>query len=195
MHLGSTFYDREELEKAGFASLGEDVLIKRSCGLFFTQNLHIGSHLRIDDFTIIVASGECRIGSYVHLASYCYIAASHGITISDFCTMAPGVKVFSGSDDYTGEKLTNPTVGREYIGGPHGPVKLGKHVIIGTNSVVLPGATLHEGSSVGALSLVTKDLEPWTINVGIPAKPIRKRKQDLLALEAEVIAKAAQKRP
>jgi galactoside O-acetyltransferase len=190
MHLGEGFYNREELEKAGFSSLGEDVSIKRNCGLFFTQNLHIGSHVRIDDFTIIVASGECHIGSYVHLAANCYIAASHGITISDFCTMAPGVKVFSGSDDYTGEKLTNPTVGRENIGGPHGPVVMGKHVIIGTNSVVLPGVTLHEGSSVGALSLVTNDLDPWTINVGIPAKAIKARKKDLLKLEAEVLAKA-----
>lgn len=191
MHLGEKFYSREELEQAGFASLGIDVSIKRNCGLFFTQNMYIGSHVRIDDYSILVASGELHVGSYVHLASYCYIAASHGITFNDFCTLAPSVKIFSGSDDYTGEKLTNPTVGREFIGGPHGPVTLGKHVIIGTNSVVLPGVSLGEGASVGALSLVNRDLDPWMIYVGSPAKPLRARKKDLLALEEIVKEKSA----
>lgn len=191
MHLGEKFYAREKLERAGFASLGENVLIKRNCGLFFTENMHIGSNVRIDDFTIIVASGFCRIGNYVHITAYNYLAASDGITLSDFCTTAPGVKIFSGSDDYTGEKMTNPMVGKEYIGGPAGPVTLGRHVILGANTVVLPNVTLGEGASVGAMSLVNRDLDPWTIYVGSPARPLRPRKKDLLVLEDKMLADKA----
>jgi acetyltransferase-like isoleucine patch superfamily enzyme len=188
MHLGSPFYERAELEKAGFASLGENVLIKKTCGLFFTQNMHIGSHVRIDDFTIIVASGNCSIGSYVHIASHCYLAASDGIDISDYCTFAPGVKIFSGSDDYSGEKMTNPMVGRENIGGAHGPVHFGKHVIVGTNSVIFPDLAIGEGASVGALTLVRKTLDPWGIYAGNPLRKLRDRKKDLLKLEEKLIA-------
>lgn len=191
MHLGPSFYAREELEKAGFKSLGENVLIKRSCGLFFTENMEIGSHVRIDDFSILVASGYLKIGSYVHIASHCYLAASHGIEIENFCTFAPGVKIFSGSDDYTGEKMTNPMVGRENIGGPHGPVKMGKHVIIGTNSVVLPDLEIGEGASAGALTLVNKNLDPWGIYVGSPARRIKERKKDLLKLEEKLFKQGA----
>jgi acetyltransferase-like isoleucine patch superfamily enzyme len=188
MHLGERFYPREELEKAGFGALGENVLIKRNCGLFFTENLFIGSNVRIDDFTIIVASGPCHIGSYVVMASHCYLAASDGIEVGDFCGLAPGVKLFSGSDDYSGTKMTNAMVGGEYIGGPGGKVVLNRHVIIGAGSVVLPKVTIGEGASIGALSLVNKDVAPWTMNAGIPARTIRPRKQDLLALEARFLA-------
>jgi acetyltransferase-like isoleucine patch superfamily enzyme len=188
MHLGSPFYERPELEKAGFASLGENVLIKKTCGLFFTQNMRIGSHVRIDDFTIIVASGSCSIGSYVHIASHCYLAASHGIEMADFSGLAPGVKIFSGSDDYSGEKLTNPMVDHTLTGGPNGVVRLNRHVIIGAGSVILPNLTIGEGASVGALTLVRKSLDPWGIYVGNPLRKLRDRKKDLLQLEAKLMS-------
>ena len=63
---------------------------------------------------------------------------------------------------------------------------MGKHVIIGTNSTILPNVTIDEGSSVGAHSLVTKDLESWGVYVGTPVKRIRERKMDLLELEKKL---------
>jgi len=191
MHLGPSFYEREELEKACFAQLGENVLIKRICGLFFTENMEIGSNVRIDDFSILVASGYLKIGSYVHIASHCYLAGSHGIEMGDFSGLAPGVKIFSGSDDYSGEKLTNPTVGHDNGGGPHGTVRLGRHVIIGTNSVILPKVDIGEGSSAGALTLITKSLAPWGVYFGSPARRLKDRKKDLLKLEEKLLADAA----
>ena len=44
----------------------------------------------------------------------------------------------------------------------------------------MPGVTFGEGSVLGANSLATKDLEPWTIYVGSPAKPIKKRDKDII---------------
>jgi galactoside O-acetyltransferase len=51
--------------------------------------------------------------------------------------------------------------------------------VILTNSVVFPGVTLAEGSVLGACSMLTKDAEPWTIYVGIPARPLKVRKKDM----------------
>ena len=188
MHLGETFYSEEELRNAGFRSLGQNVKIKKNAGIFFTENIEIGNDVRIDDFTIIVASGPtCRIGSYVHIASLCYLAGSAGFEMEDFAGLSPGVLLFTGSDDYTGKKLTNPTVARGYIGGKQGFVKLERHVIIGAGSVILPNVTIGTGSSVGSLSLVTKNLDPWGIYAGIPAKRLRERSQDLLNLEEKFL--------
>ncbi|MCX5814635.1 MAG: acyltransferase [Proteobacteria bacterium] len=190
MHLGESFYTEEELQGFGFRRIGKNVKIKRNVGIFFTENVSIGENTRIDDFTIIVASApanDVQIGSHVHIASHCYLAGSDGIIMEDFTTLAPGVKLFSGSDDYLGNKLTNPTVPRKYIGGKSGTVVLKRHVIIGAGSIILPGCIIETGSSVGSLSLVTKSLEPWGVYSGIPVKRIKERKKDLLVLEKELL--------
>lgn len=190
MHIGQPFYSKEELKKIKFASIGENVLIKKNVSLYFTENISIGNNVRIDDNVIIVASNKnapVTIGNYVHIASNCYLAGSDGIELMDFTTLATCVQIFSGSDDYSGEKMTNPMVDKKYIGGKSGKVTLSKHVIIGTNSVILPNVTIKEGSSVGALSLVTKSLESWYVYFGIPVKKLKKRSKNLLDLEKQFI--------
>ncbi|MDR8390261.1 acyltransferase [Aliifodinibius sp. S!AR15-10] len=52
-------------------------------------------------------------------------------------------------------------------------VHLKKGCLIGTNSVVMPGVTIGEGAIVGSCSLVTKDIPPWTIAYGSPAKVVK----------------------
>ena len=63
------------------------------------------------------------------------------------------------------------------------PVTLGKHVIVGANSTILPGVSISEGCSVGAMSLVNKSTDPWGIYFGIPARRIKDRKKNILELE------------
>jgi galactoside O-acetyltransferase len=186
MHIGTIFYSEKELKQFKFKSIGKNVLIKKNVGMFFIENISIGSNVRIDDNVIIVASKKgslVKIGSNVHIASNCYLAGSAGIEMSDFSGLAPGVQIFSSTDDYTGKKLTNPTVGKPYIGGKSGKVTLEKHVIIGAKSIILPGITIEEGSSVGALSLVNKNLDAWGVYSGIPVKKLKNRFKNILKIE------------
>ena len=192
MHIGTSFYSEKELRQFRFRSIGKNVFIKKNVGLYFIENICIGNNVRIDDNVIIVASNKknpVMIGNYIHIASNCYLAGSDGIDMMDFTTLAPGVLIFSGSDDYSGKKLTNPMVGNPYIVGKSGKVTLCKHVIIGAGSVVLPDVTIKQGSSVGALSLVNKDLNPWGVYSGIPAKKIKSRYKDVLKLEKKFLKK------
>lgn len=192
MHIGTIYYSERELKRIKFLSLGKNVLIKKNVGLYFTENISIASNVRIDDNVIIVASNKktpVKIGNYVHIASNCYLAGSNGLEMMDFTTLAPGVLIFSGSDDYSGKKLTNPTVEKKYIGGKAGKVTLCKHVIIGANSVILPKVTIKEGSSVGALSLVNKNLDDWGVYFGIPVKKLKSRSKNILKLEKDFLSK------
>ena len=66
-------------------------------------------------------------------------------------------------------------------------VVLEKHSIVGAGSIILPGVMLAEGTSVGTMSLVRTNTEPWSIYIGIPAKKIKNRKKDLLKLEQKFI--------
>ncbi len=108
--------------------------------------------------------------------------------MEDFSTLSPGIRLFTLNDDYSGQKLTNPLLPSEYVGGACGMVTLKKHVIVGANAVILPNLTIGEGTSVGALSLVTKDLDPWGTYTGIPVRRLKDRKKDLLEIEKRLLS-------
>jgi len=108
--------------------------------------------------------------------------------MEDFSGVSQGVKIYSKTDDYTGNSLTNPTVDPKYTGVTSGEVILRCHVIIGSGTVILPGVTVWEGASVGALSLVTKHLPEWGVNFGAPVEKIKNRKKKLLELEQEFLS-------
>lgn len=83
-----------------------------------------------------------------------------------------------------------PRIGRNvYFAGC---CNVGRHCIVGTNLLVFPGVTLAEGCSVGAMSMVTKSTEPWSVYFGAPARKLKARRKDLLALEQEYLRKQAQ---
>lgn len=185
--IGEDYYSYDELLGFNFKHLGKDVKIKKNVGIYFPENLSIGDYSRIDDFCIITCNGApAEIGNYVHIASHCVLLAKAGFTMKDFSGLSPMVTIVTNSDDYTGRRLTNPTVPRDLTGGKEGRVTLEKHVIIGTQSVILPDLTIGEGSSVGAMSMVNKSLDAWGVYFGIPAKRLKERSKEILELEKEV---------
>ena len=186
--FGGRFYGSDELRELGFKRVGDDVQIHSRASVYCPENIELDDHVRIDDYTVIIASGPLRIGSYVSIPNFCFIGSRAGITLEDFSTLAPGVRIFSASDDYHGHHLTNVTVPRELTGGLSAPVTIGRHAIIGANAVVLPGVTVGEGCAVGACSLVKSDLAPWGVYAGVPVKRVKERAKELLQLEARVRA-------
>lgn len=177
------YYSDQQLAAMGFRRLGRNVRISDKASLYNTDQMEIGDHSRIDDFCVL--SGRITIGAYCHITPMCLIAGgSPGVELSDFCTLAYGVKVFAQSDDYSGETMTNSLIPRHYKNETFQPVFLGRHVIVGTNAVVFPGVRIEEGCAVGAAALVNRSAEAWGIYRGIPARRTGERKRDLLALEA-----------
>lgn len=180
------FYAKNELEKIGFKYIGKNVKISNKSSIYSPDKIEIGDNSRIDDFCIL--SGKIKIGRNVHLAPYCNMAGGEkGIVMEDFSGFAYGVNVFTQSDDYSGETLTNPTVPPKYKMETKKEVYIGKHVIVGAGSYIFPGVRLEEGVSVGAMSLMTKSTKPWKVYFGIPAKAIKNRKKDLLELEKKYL--------
>ena len=181
------FLTEQQLSFMGFAELGSNVLISDKASIYGASRIKIGSNVRIDDFCVLSAGeGGIDIGNYVHIAVFALLIGAGKITVSDFAGVSSRVSVYSSNDDYTGKFLTNPMVPAEYTNVTHADVTLGKHVIIGSGSVVLPGVTLHEGAAIGSLSMITKDCEAFGVYIGTPAKKIKNRKRDLLALESNL---------
>ena len=181
------FLSEEKLNTIGFKSLGKNVKISDKASIHNPETIEIGDNSRIDDFCVL--SGKITIGRNVHFAVFNNVAGGElGAHFDDFSGLAYGCHIFTQSDDYSGKSLTNPTVPDEFKVEMKAPVYLGRHVIIGTSSIILPGVEIADGCSVGAMSMVTKSTEPWGIYFGVPAKRIKSRSKDLLELEARYLA-------
>jgi galactoside O-acetyltransferase len=187
--FNSGFYTEKDLVDVGFKNIGSNILIDKNCTIIGLHNISIGSNVRIDAYTTITASegGSLIIGSNIHIAGYCLLAASGGIIMEDFSAISHGTKIYSASDDYSGGYLTNAVIPDKYKNVKRGLVTLKKHSLIGSSSVLLPGVVVGEGTTVGAMSLVSKNLDDWSVYAGIPAKKIKDRPRDLLRLEQEYV--------
>ncbi len=188
-----TFLSRRALRRLGFAAIGTDVSVSEHASIYRASRITLGSHVRIDDFAILSAGVEgIRIGSYVHIACFCSLIGKALIELGDLTTLSARVAVYSSNDDYTGAGLTNPTLPMQYRRVTEAPVQIGRHVVVGSGSVILPGVTIGEGAAVGALTLVNRSLDPFTIYAGIPARRVRDRSEAFLELEAQWRATIAQ---
>lgn len=175
------YYETEDLKDFGFKKLGNNVKIAKNCIIIGLDNISIGSNVQIDSGAHLIAGkGSLDLGSYVHISAGCYLSCRGGIVLKDYSGLAANVTIYSASDDYSGEYLTNTTVPQEFTNNFTALTVLEEHVIIGTGTSILPGSNIGKGCSVGAMSLVTRDLEEWGIYFGSPAKRIKRRKKDLL---------------
>ena len=150
----------------------------------FYGNIVLGSNVRVDDFAIL--TGNIIVGDNIHIACYSFFSGGNGIIIEDFAQFAPRTTLLSGSDDYSGNSLVGPQIPDEFK--PYlkkGQIIIKRHVLLGTNTTVMPGVTIGDGVSVGAYSFVNQDLEPWGIYAGVPAKFIKHRSREMLNLEKE----------
>lgn len=170
-----------------FAWVGENVLVSTRAVFYEPEKMRIGANSRIDDFCLV--TGSVTLGRNVHLTAYTHVAGGvPGVTFGDFATCAYGCHILAQSDDYSGSTMTNSTVPRRFKEEVFAPVRIGRHAILGTGTIVLPGCDVGEGVSTGAGAVVTKPLADWTMYVGQPAEPVGPRLRDLLALEAEYLS-------
>jgi len=119
-----------------------------SCG--FTGKINIGSDSLVDDYGYIMSQKSVIIGNNVNIAAFCFIV--------DFNHKFTDISVPIDTQGYTSR-----------------PIKIGNDVWIGAHVIILPGVTIGNGSVIGAGSVVTKDIPPYTVAAGTPAKFITKR--------------------
>lgn len=176
----NSFLTPVELRAAGFKSVGDKVLISRFARFYGAEKMTIGNDVRIDDFCIL--SGEIKLGNFIHISAYSALYGRFGIEMDDYSGLSPRCTVFSATDDFSGDWLIGPMVKQELTNVTGGRVTIGKFSQLGSGCVVLPGADIGEGVTVGAMSLVTHRLDEWGIYKGIPAVFYKKRSKKLLDL-------------
>ena len=167
--------------------LGKEVKIFEFAKIIKPESLEIDDYSQIDDFVFLNSGIETKIGKFVHISSFSSIIGGGKFTIGDFSGLSAGCRIITGSDDFKGSYLSNPCIPNHYKNVQLGEIRIGKHCILGSNCVVLPNILIPDGVSVGAGSIISKDLEPWSIYVGYKPKKVAERTlEGFIDLEAKL---------
>ena len=148
MEMNSRYHTPEELQELFAELTGQPV--NRTLGLIppfhtdFGKNIHIGDHVFINAGCSFQDQGGITIGNGCLIGHHTVIATlNHGIRLTERADLHPA------------------------------PVIIGDGVWIGSNVTILPGVTIGDGSIAAAGAVVTRDVPPYTIVGGVPARAIR----------------------
>lgn len=161
-----------DISSLGLLRTGNDVRIYELTRLTETERISFGEHVLVDDFVFLQGGDGLHIGSYVHIASHASVTGGGRGHLGDFCGIASGARILTGSDRFDGSGLIGPTVPRERRSVERRETIVGDHAFVGANAVVHPGVTVGTGAVIGSGSVVTRDVEPWTVNVGSPTRVV-----------------------
>jgi len=157
------------------STFGQGVIIYPLAKIIRDEHLQIGDFSTVDDFVFLDGGTGTRIGRYVHIGNHVSIFGGGELEIGDYAVVAAGSRILTATDtDHDGARMSTH-LPDEYRHVVRAKVTIGRDAFVGANSVVLPGVNLAEGCVVGAGSVVTGDLDPWTVYAGTPARPLRAR--------------------
>lgn len=148
--MKSHYLSKKELEKKNFKVIGKNCRISNLAVFIGEKNISLGSNVRIDDFTIINGiEGFVKINKNSNIGSLCYFLGSAGIVIGRDCRISQGVKIYSKTDEY--KKIKNKQTYKK--------INISDNVIIGSGSVILPGANIEKNCRIGALTVLSKKVK------------------------------------
>jgi len=107
-----------------------------------------------------------KVGEGTWIGAFTVIDGSGGLTIGKGCDISSGVHI------YTHSSARRCVSARAVPVVDTSPVVIGDHVFIGANAVVNMGVTIGSHAVVGAGAVVTRDVPPYTVVVGVPARPV-----------------------
>lgn len=180
------YLSEEAIEKIGFKSHGKNLRISDKAVFYRPERIELGNNIQIDDFCII--ANNIKMHNNIHIAAGTYLLSGPNsvIELEDFTGVAFQSLILTNSDDYHGDFMTNPTIPFQYRRIEEKSTILRKHSLVGMGSKIMPGVEIKEGTSIGAMSLVTKTTKPWKIYFGVPARIIGDRNNNILNLEKEL---------
>jgi len=111
------------------------------------------------------------IGKYTQINPFCVIYGGSGVYIGDYVMIAPHCMIASGNHDYKQKEVPMRFAGNL----SKGPIIIKNDVWVGANCTIGDGVTIGEGAVISANSFVNKNVEPYSIVGGVPAKKIGTR--------------------
>lgn len=157
--------------------LGPGALIYPLAKIVFPEHLWVGACSQIDDFVYLNAGTSTVIGRYAHIGCHASVIGGGELEVGDYAVVATGARLLTATDSDQGGARMSTHLPAEHRNVMRSKVVIGRDAFVGANAVVMPGVVFGEGAVAGAGAVVTADLEPWTVYVGSPARPLRSRER------------------
>jgi acetyltransferase-like isoleucine patch superfamily enzyme len=137
----------------------------------YDDRLQIGEHVLFEPHVWLTCAGPARLsigaGSFLNIGVM--VAASNEVTIGEHCMFGNGTLITDANHRFDDPNTPVPYQG--FIS--KGPTRIGDNVWCGANVVITSGVSIGERCVIGANSVVTEDVEPFTVAAGAPAKALR----------------------
>ena len=162
------------IKTQGGLSIGDDCQINALSrgGIEFGNNVSLGSGTIIECTGVIRDLGDSlKIGNHVGFAQNCFLEVRGKITIGDDCIFASGVNMAAENHNFSD---VNKPIRQQ--GATKKGITIGRDCWIGTKVVILDGVTIGDGCVIAAGAVVNKDVPPYSVVGGVPAKILKSRK-------------------
>jgi len=152
------------------ADIREGVVIRNPKNLYAGKNVIIDAHsmLHCGGYSWSDNRGFIKIGDNSYIGPHCVLFGAGEIEIGNDVLIAPSVVITSHQHSY---HVTTLPMRKQKI--RFDKVFIDNNVWIGAHSTILPGVKIYEGSIIAAGAVVSKDVPPYTIVGGVPAKKIK----------------------
>jgi len=137
------------------------------CRFLFKET---GKRINIQKGIYFGKGNRISIGDFSGIGEHSILGQTHDITIGKYVMIGPELMIFTMN-----HKFEDRSIPMQKQGGEPGPVIIEDDVWIGARVIILAGVTIGTGAVIGAGSVVTRDVLPFTIVGGVPAKLIRER--------------------
>ncbi len=147
-------------------------MIEPGALIFHPENVALGECVYVGHYAILKGyyQNALEVGDRCWIGQAAFLHAAGGITIGADVGIAPHVKILSSLHGEPGQYLPIMEAQLQLA-----PVVIGKGADVGIGAILLPGVTVGEGAQVGAGAVVTRDVEPFSVVAGNPAKVLRSR--------------------
>ncbi len=160
--------------RCDFKSIGDNVIFEANVLVFHPETITLGTNVYIGHNTVLKGYhlNELAIGDQTWIGQGCFFHSAGGIFIGRAVGIGPMVKIITSV--HRDDPLDIPVLHHEL---EFSRVTVEDGSDIGTGSILLPGVKVGEGAIVGAGSVVTREVLPYTVVGGIPARFLRRRSE------------------
>lgn len=174
LHRINKSHGTGKFRRKDFCRLGKNVIFEKGVLVFHPENIEIGENVYIGHNTFLKGyyKNSMLIGNHTWIGQQCFLHSAGGLQIGRAVGIGPQVIILTSQHkDIANKEMP------VYLSA----LKFSKVVIkdrcdIGAGAVILPGVKIGEGAIIGAGAVVTKDISPYEIWVGNPARFLKKRK-------------------
>lgn len=157
---------------------GKDVRINELTKIVFPENIEIGDGTRLWDFVFLLGSQGIKIGKRCDIQTGASIQGGGPAELGDDICIGPKTTVLTGEyrdqdDEGNPQAMTDFMLPHKAI---YKCTRIDSHAYIGCNVSIRVGVHIGEGAEIGMGAVVNRDIPPWEVWVGNPARFLRKRK-------------------